>query len=53
VGTAFASAILPAHSMAGVRSSHAAVAVPHALGRRGRLVTDRISKRVGWGGRNS
>jgi hypothetical protein len=43
---AFTSAILPAHSMAGVHSTHAAVAIPQALGRRGRLVTGRVRQRL-------
>jgi hypothetical protein len=43
---AISSAILPAHSIAGVRSTHAAVAIPQALARRGRLVTTRVRRRL-------
>jgi hypothetical protein len=43
---AFTSAILPAHSMAGVDSPHAAVAIPLALGRRGRAVIGRVRQRL-------
>ena len=43
---AISSAILPAHSLAGVHSAHAAVAIPQALGRRGRLVTGKARARL-------
>jgi hypothetical protein len=46
---AISSAILPAHSLAGLQSRHAAVAVPQALGRRARRVTGRVRDR--WRGR--
>jgi hypothetical protein len=46
VGTAIAAAILPAHSMAGVHSPYPGIAIPHAVGRRGRLVADRIRQRL-------
>jgi hypothetical protein len=42
---AISSAILPAHSLADVHSAHAAVAIPQALGRRGRIVTGKVRGR--------